>query len=339
MRKSVATGIVLLLLIAGFFAAASQMNLAPSSPSPGPGPSPLSNTTYPVLSASTETPPTIDGVMSSGEWDDADTVLVFNGSWANSTIYVMNDEDNLYIALLVVDSTFMSTDSMSVRFDNDHNHVTDEDDDKAWAYPTTYNDMHFEAAALGWGTSDSQSDGSGTGGTTGSGTNFFEISKPLNSGDPEDFNLTMGDTVGACVSYFDDGTAYSKDTVYPVDGRLAIHAQAKYFDILIAPVSPIGLLNDLKDYINALDDDDFSNKNHRKTLCNKIDSILNSIDLTDVDSINSAIDKLTNDILPKTDGEHPPPDWVTDPTAQQEIEDMINYIIETLEYIASTLGP
>jgi hypothetical protein len=338
MRKSVATGIVLLLLLAGVFAAASQVGWAPSSPSPSPGPSALSNTTYPVLSASTETPPTIDGVMSTGEWDDADTVLVFSSTWANSTIYVMNDEDNLYIALSVFDATFTSTDSVSVRFDNDHNHVTDEDDDKAWTYASTYTDRHFEAAAVGWGTLDSQTDGSGAGGTTG-GTNFFEISKPLKSGDPEDFNLTVGDTVGACLSYFDDGIAYSKWTVYPVDGRLAVNAQAKYFDIQIAPVSPIGLLNDLKDYIDALDDDDFSNKNHRKTLVNKINSILNSINLTDIDSINSAIDKLTNDILPKTDGEHPPPDWITDPTAQQEVEDMILYIIETLEYIASTLGP
>ncbi len=335
MRKSIAIGIVIVLIIGGLFAAASDNTWQPSSPSP--------RSTYPVLSASTETPPTIDGVMSTGEWDDADSIYVFSGSWANSTLYVMNDQYKLYIALSVVDSTFKSgsnlagNDSFNVRFDNDHNNVTDDGDDKAWTTSTSYYDLHYQASAAGWGTFDSQVDGSGAGGTTGS-TNFFEISKPLDSGDPDDFSLTVGDLIGACVSYFDDGIAYSSFSVYPADGRLAVNAQVKYFDIIIAPVCPIGLLNDLKDYIDALDDDDFSNKNHRKTLGNKIDAILNSLNLTDVSSICNAIDKLTNDILPKTDGVHPPPDWITDPTAQQEVEDMINYIIATLQYYADALG-
>ncbi len=54
-------------------------------------------------------------------------------------------------------------------------------------------------------------------------------------------------------------------------------------------------------------------------------------------SICDAIDKLTNDILRKTDGETPPPDWVSDP-AQQEIEDQIIAIIAALQAEANTLG-
>ena len=40
---------------------------------------------------------------------------------------------------------------------------------------------------------------------------------------------------------------------------------------------------------------------------------------------------LENDILPKTDGESPPPDWVIDPGAQMELEAQILVLIGQLE--------
>lgn len=97
-------------------------------------------------------------------------------------------------------------------------------------------------------------------------------------------------------------------------------------------------LEALKDYINGLDPSAFSNANHQKTLINKINAVIKKVEDGDLDSICSAIDKLTNDLLKKTDGEHPPPDWITDPTAQQDVEDMILAIISDLQDVADSMG-
>ncbi len=91
-------------------------------------------------------------------------------------------------------------------------------------------------------------------------------------------------------------------------------------------------------YVFSFDPGDFSNPNKQNALVNKVNAIINGLDLNDVCSICDAIDKLTNDILPKTDGDPNPPDWVTDPTAQQQLEDAINDIIATLQGLADSLG-
>ena len=46
----------------------------------------------------------IDGVRSAGEWDDAYVISVFGGKSDGSSLLVMNDEDNLYIGLIVIDN-------------------------------------------------------------------------------------------------------------------------------------------------------------------------------------------------------------------------------------------
>ena len=107
---------------------------------------------------------TIDGVISAVEWDGAAQIAVFSGG----TCYVMNDADNLYLALDVIDSTFSSNDLMSVRFDNDHNGIVNEGDDKVFPTTSQFRDLHFQASAAGWGTQDSQLDGSSAAASTGS---------------------------------------------------------------------------------------------------------------------------------------------------------------------------
>jgi hypothetical protein len=92
---------------------------------------------------------------------------------------------------------------------------------------------------------------------------------------------------------------------------------------------------DIIDYIDSLDPGNFSNPNHKKTLINKMEAVIKQIENGDY---CSAINKLTNDILPKTDGEHPPPDWVTDPVSQQTLEDMILDLIADLEAKAAASG-
>ena len=97
-------------------------------------------------------------------------------------------------------------------------------------------------------------------------------------------------------------------------------------------------LGDLLDFTDSLDPADFSKKNAQKTLGNKINAILNSLALNDVVSICEAIDKLANDLLPKTDGLSPPPDWVTEPTAREELADRINAILDALQDEADAQG-
>ena len=84
---------------------------------------------------------------------------------------------------------------------------------------------------------------------------------------------------------------------------------------------------DIIDYLDGMDPSDFSNPNHQKTLKNKMNAVIKQIKNG---SYCSAANKLENDILKKLDGEHPPPDWVTDPVAQQELEDMILEMIDCL---------
>jgi hypothetical protein len=87
-------------------------------------------------------------------------------------------------------------------------------------------------------------------------------------------------------------------------------------------------LDDLIAFAAGLGPGDFSKANRQIVLLNKLDAVK---DL----SICAAIDKLTDDILPKTDGGSSPPDWITDATAQQQIADAINAIISDLQSLGA----
>jgi len=156
---------------------------------------------------------TIDGVLSPGEWDGADQIPVFTEDFAGSTFFVMNDAKNLYLALEVVDSTLTPGDRMAVRFDNTHDGVNTDEDDGLSASQTGLVDTHFLTGS-GYGYADSLQYGIGAVGSTGS-KNFIEASKPLKSGDSNDFSLSFGDIVGFCLRYFNDGTS-STWTTFPV---------------------------------------------------------------------------------------------------------------------------
>ncbi len=66
--------------------------------------------------------------------------------------------------------------------------------------------------------------------------------------------------------------------------------------------------------------------------------MLRGIHAGDIGNICEALDKLTDDILPKTDGESPPADWVTDPDAQQDVEGRVNALITALQAEADAQG-
>lgn len=93
---------------------------------------------------------------------------------------------------------------------------------------------------------------------------------------------------------------------------------------------PIRMLEDLTDFIDSSEPNDFSKPNYQKTLNNKINAILNYLDINDQKSIFQAIHKLKFDILPKFDGENSPSDWVIGSEIQKELEEKINEIIDAL---------
>lgn len=134
------------------------------------------------------------------------------------------------------------------------------------------------------------------------------------------------------IRYYDANS----NNVWDTGEDIVLDANGDYiFNLVCDPAIPI---EDLVDIIASFDPSDFSNPNHQGTLINKVNAIINNLDLNDVNSICDAIDKLTNDLLPKTDGDTPPPDWVTDPAAQQQLEDAINNIINALQNLADALG-
>lgn len=106
----------------------------------------------------------------------------------------------------------------------------------------------------------------------------------------------------------------------------------------IAIIDPGEALEDMIELINGFDLDDFSMENRAKVLINKLEAVIKLVEAGDLASLCEAIEKLTNDILRKTDGESPPPDWVINPVAQHELEDRINDIINTLKAEVNALG-
>lgn len=64
--------------------------------------------------------PTLDGVISVGEWDDADVVTFSVTGGANCTVYVKQDGVNLYVAFNIPDTTYSVDDTSGIAFDVNH---------------------------------------------------------------------------------------------------------------------------------------------------------------------------------------------------------------------------
>ena len=102
-----------------------------------------------------------------------------------------------------------------------------------------------------------------------------------------------------------------------------------------AVTDPGETAEELGEYIADIDPGAFFNPNLQNAMGNKINAVLNQIE---DDDICGAINKLKHDVLPKVDGEFPPPDWVTDPVEQQALEDMVLDLIAELEELAEDLN-
>jgi len=106
----------------------------------------------------TDVPPTIDGIIEDGEWDDAYVVMIDyypDPPHRNDTIYIyfMNDADYLYIAVdLLPDNTTDAGDFCALLFDEDDNDLWENflPDNEAWYMVNVYN-YSGDLMPEGWG--------------------------------------------------------------------------------------------------------------------------------------------------------------------------------------------
>ena len=179
--------------------------------------------------------PVIDGVQGALEWDSAVQIPVFTS--IPSTLFIMNDGSNLYLALKVPVGAILPADRFEIRFDNGHNGIIEKGEDRiTLSGGSIFFDAHFDSAAAGYGTLDTQPDGAGVAANAG-GFSFFEISHPLNSGDGDDIAFAPGETLGFCVSYSDNGTNFPSLQFLP-NCNSAENEQNLYADLTLSIAPP-----------------------------------------------------------------------------------------------------
>jgi hypothetical protein len=167
----------------------------------------------PTVSLAGKGTPSIDGVKSSGEWDQAATAPInvnIPGGTTSAKLLAMSDSNNLYLGLLI-QSSATDTISMVTEFDNDHDGISEAGDDaivyntNPYGPPSIFDVFRLPCAGDPANSAGCSTFDTGAGGTldvTGASTNtggftFIEISHPLNStDDAHDFSLNPGDVVG-----------------------------------------------------------------------------------------------------------------------------------------------
>ncbi|MHA2032389.1 MAG: hypothetical protein ACW99A_11385 [Candidatus Kariarchaeaceae archaeon] len=166
-----------------------------------------------IYSAEAVVKPTIDGILADGEWGENPTL----DSWLNYTkttggseshqfkVYVQNDNVNLYIAILLMNEDFNTTDSydkMALYFDSNNNGILDGTEDLKVFQSLEYTDWYYHED--GYTTVDGESNGRGKATHTTQGDNgdyIYEFEFRLNSGDTKDIAVSAGDTLGILIDY------------------------------------------------------------------------------------------------------------------------------------------
>jgi len=170
------------------------------------------------FAAWSEVQPTIDGIESPGEWDDADCHSnSVGGPPSDFTVCVKNDAVNLYIAVEVQNQTYSDPaeaglDFLNLAFDNNNNGVIEVGEDRLGVrYDSALVRDSFNPSGVPHHSDTDESDG-GTNelvaavthdnpGSNTVGTYFAEYQHPLDSADDaHDFSLAIGDTVGFAFS-------------------------------------------------------------------------------------------------------------------------------------------
>ena len=159
------------------------------------------------------TAPTVDGILTSGEWPEPAFTKTFDYTvedikkTGDMNGYFMNDEDFLYTAI-----TFSAEDfkenileeevgfwSLNVRFDGDNDGIIATGNDIASFWRSSYSDSHVSDE--GDEANDVRLNGFGACQfSPGKKTYTYEFQIPLNSGDSEDLAVNTGDTIGIKVN-------------------------------------------------------------------------------------------------------------------------------------------
>ena len=166
-----------------------------------------------ALFAFASTPPEIDGVIQDSEWASAaklDIVMSNSGYDIPATIKVMNDANNLYMALEVEDDASIDVGILQIRFDDNHDGLLDPEEDVFHYDPKSPTNFDSFLAAVEEFPDEIEYD-SIVGGvldgvvaaSKGTSINSYEFSHPLCSSDiTHDFCLTSGSSVGFSLLYF-----------------------------------------------------------------------------------------------------------------------------------------
>ena len=177
-----------------------------------------------VNSKYTSSAPTVDGIITPGEWTEPTFTKTFDYSIGNISKvgelvgYFMNDDDNLYVAITVSAEDFHEDIfdefekegvgfALELRFDGDNDNIVTEREDVRTIGRDFYDNLNLRHFEYNNGSFCSMSGIllCGDGNTNGAGnmsypgdTNTFtyEFSIPLNSGNPGDLAVKPGDTVG-----------------------------------------------------------------------------------------------------------------------------------------------
>jgi 6-phosphogluconolactonase (cycloisomerase 2 family) len=145
--------------------------------------------------------PTIDGTLSTGEWNGADIaefeVSLPEGGTTEGTLLVANDTTNLYLAVQLDSVGSTEQGGVRVDFDNDADGECDDGDDGLGANIYGITDI-FMSNGCTVGDYDTSDGGTTDGAAAGNAElTFLELSHPLDSGDAgRDFALSPGSRVG-----------------------------------------------------------------------------------------------------------------------------------------------
>ena len=188
---------------------------------------------------------TIDGIMSPGEWDAAGHVdLIVNiphGGTTSATLYVMNDNLNLYVAMRINQAVAEPGNSLVFEFDNNNNGIRENGDDAFGFTPPNFFDDYRTGdppcptgVLCGFYDVDNGGVNNGQGAFLNNGAyTVYEMSHPLNSGDIlHDFALFAGQTVG----FYLELRMIAAGNQYPQDfGDTTFPGSGGFGQILIQP--------------------------------------------------------------------------------------------------------
>jgi len=167
----------------------------------------------PSMTAWSSVAPTIDGTVGAAEWENASHAPIAIGWTFIGDIWIMNDAENLYLAVKIADSSLTTMDRVYIAFDNNNDGTRSVGDDILGLMgDSEFMDLFHSSTGTKFDTADGGTyDGEGRASGSG-GFNYFELKHPLDSPDnAHDFSLSTGNTVGFTVEYWEEASGYWGD--------------------------------------------------------------------------------------------------------------------------------